>query len=261
MGGVFGEISDAVGDISKRVPDDIKHAPEILENAEKLGGFIKDVGGKVGIPGVAKAGERLAEQSGKLGQRVIKDDGVVKLVLKDGRQVKLAVTPILKYGQWLIKGMRYTTGMGDPETGDRFSAGAAKFTKIGELLQSSAPNNSWQGTGSDAYADQNAKQQQRAAKVISADRQMRDILAREAQQIMHTRDGLDDVSDWLAAASVACIALAAIPEVGEALQMAAEMAALETGLAIATPLTAKMLGDAQNNASQAQQVVNSYYDL
>lgn len=283
MGGVFSQFSDAAGEVGKLGTQAVKYAPEILSNAGKLGELVQVAAGKAGLPGVAKIGEGLAAQAGKYGARIINEakdktpflekalgkkvadlgkfNKDVKLVLSDGRQVKMAVTPILKYGQWVIKGMRATTGVGDPETGDRFSDGAEKFSKIGEVLHAASPSDEWEGTAADAYTDQNARQEHHAGKVGATDQHIKEILARQAQQVMHTRDGLDNVSDWLAVTSFACMALAVIPEVGEALQMAAEMLALEAGLAVATPLTMKMLGDANSNAAEVRRVSDDYREV
>ena len=79
--------------------------------------------------------------------------------------------------------MRLTTGVGEPENGDRFGQGWSRFNDAGETLTSAFPNDSWAGAGANAYADQNRAQTGRTNTVALLDRGVQTVIAREAYQV------------------------------------------------------------------------------
>jgi hypothetical protein len=102
-----------------------------------------------------------------------------------------AETPVIEAGLWAIIAFDWMCGVGDPEKGDRFGEGGSRFNEIIEQLKSAAPDASWTGSGSDAYAGQNVKQQDRAKTMVDADFDMNQIISCEANQLNGTRDILD----------------------------------------------------------------------
>jgi hypothetical protein len=91
-----------------------------------------------------------------------------------------AETPVIEAGLWAIIAFNWMCGFGEPEKGDRFGEGGSQFNEIIEKRESAAPGASWTGSGSDAYASQNVKQQDRAQTMVVADFDMNQIISCEA---------------------------------------------------------------------------------
>lgn len=70
--------------------------------------------------------------------------------------LELASSPILASAQLTIKGMKQTTGSGEPEDGADFKKSSAKYTEAGDLIFDAAPSEDrWNGTASGVYAEKN----------------------------------------------------------------------------------------------------------
>ena len=164
---------------------------------------------------------------------------------------------LLDFGQLIIAGMKRTTGEGSPDTGALFGHGHNGFSKAGKTLRSAVPDDSWDGAGSRAYADQNTRQQVRTESMADADRAVHSVLGREALQINMRRDILDDQSDFLAKTSYATFPLQFIPRYGEAAKLAIETAALQAALLCAYELY-QLHSDVSANAAELRQAVGRY---
>lgn len=176
-----------------------------------------------------------------------------------GRAVKGAAgSPILDAGQALIAGMRLTTGAGDPERGEPFGQGSARFSGAGETVGSAYPVADWQGSGAQAYATANLGQAGRTEAMAALDRGVQTVIAREAYQVAHHRDRLDDQSNYLADLSYLTWSIALIPGTGKALKAAFELAAVNAALSICSVEIYQLSQEAGENAEQLRELAGEY---
>lgn len=174
------------------------------------------------------------------------------------RLIRSAKSPILAAGQHVILSMKLTTGVGDPENGERFGQGADRLGNAGETLNSAFPDDSWDSGGSGAYTGRNTEQVGRSETMINADRTVATVLSREAGQIAATRENLDGQSDWLADMSLVTMVTGCIPYVGKAAQISAEIAMVTKAVGESTNQLTTMQRFAGTNAAELQDAVNQY---
>lgn len=174
-----------------------------------------------------------------------------------GRTAPSAESPIVAAGLHVIENMRLTTGLGDPETGEGFGAGADRLDAAGAILSDAFPAADWDGGASGTYADRNHGQLGRTRTIIAADRLVASVLARESGQIAATRRDLDDQADWLTDMGVVTTSLAGIPDGGSA-KTAAEIAMVTKALGNSTDHLLTMQGNADANATELQTAVRQY---
>lgn len=198
------------------------------ERAAKVGEFIarNTVGAE--LEQVAKFGDQMADLSQRAANFFASQIG--------GRLIRAARSPVLVAGQQTIESMKHSTGVGDPESGQRFDEGADKMGAVGQVLVSAFPDDSWDSGGASAYAGRNSEQVGRVQTMLGLDNIVAGVLSTEARQIAATRDSLDDHSDWLGAMSLLTTSAGIVPGFGTAAQMAAEFA-----------MVAKAVGDSNND--------------
>ena len=211
-----------------------------------VGEFVRSTGDLAGLNNLVNVGQRIAG----LGQK-----------LPDAKLLRdVTGSEILDAGQLVIEGMRLTTGVGEPENGDRFGQGWSRFNDAGETLTSAFPNDSWAGAGANAYADQNRTQAGRTNSVAVLDRGVQTVIAREAYQVRYHRDKLDDQSNFLADLSYMTMALAFVPGYGKAMKATVEVAAVNAALGICSLELYELSREAGQNAAELQQAVSLYAD-
>ena len=92
------------------------------------------------------------------------------------------------------------TGFGPPCEGDDLKAGSRQFITVYEQLGSAFPDDNWEGAASQAYADRNADQQDRAQTMADLDLQLADIVKNQADWVTQIRLGFGILKDLLIAA-------------------------------------------------------------
>ena len=165
---------------------------------------------------------------------------------------------VLGIGQWLVSQMKRTTGEGAPENGLRFGQAYKQFNAVDDTLQVAVPNESWGGSGSHAYADQNTRQQVRSETMADADREVLKVLSREAFQINYHRDKLEGQYNFLGELSKYTFALQFIPRYGEAAKIAIELAAVQSALSASSVELYQLHSEVNQNAAELQQTVGRY---
>jgi hypothetical protein len=158
----------------------------------------------------------------------------------------------------MIAEMRSALGDGHPDTGALFAAGRSGFDKACETLRGAGPNEAWDGRGSRAYADQNARQQLRTETMAAADREVHRVLDREAAQITACRGHLDDRANFLATAGCAALPLQFMPQYGEAAKLTIVLAALHNALSESADRMHQLHSEVTSNAAQLQQAIGRY---
>jgi hypothetical protein len=236
-GGTFGKIKDAFND-AKDIVSDVK---DITDTVSDVVSDVKDIfSGTFG--GLA----------GGLGN-----------LIDIGRQFfsKAPETPIIDAGLQVINGMSEMCGNGSPDTGEGFAGGADQLDNVGQSLNSAAPDDSWEGGGASAYSKQNVKQQGRMQTLAETDSTVAQVLAQEAEQLGVTVQQLNSAATILQLAILPASIAMADPLGGEAISVAIQIAAVASGMAIATPAMANMVSNSMQNAQAIQQAANSYRDV
>jgi EspA/EspE family len=185
-------------------------------------------------------------------------DGVIPHQMSAADLFREAVgSEVIEAGQVLIRGMRDTTGYGEPEVGERFGQGWRGFNKATETL-SSAMADDWEGAGADAYATANRRQAGRTNTVALLDRSVQTVLAREAYQVTYHRDKMDDQSNYLADLSWVTFALEFAGPSGRVIKYAVELAAVQAALSICSVELNDLSRETGENAAQLRQAVQLY---
>src|SRR5262249_13288510 len=164
---------------------------------------------------------------------------------------------LLELGQAISRGRKNRTGQGDPDMGELFGQAQARFDGVNEALKSAVPIG-WDGSGSQAYADQNTRQRLWSEAMADADHQVHKVLYREAAQITLRRGYLDDQHNFLANTSYVTFPLQFIPRYGEAMQMAIQTRALLSALGESYYQMTQLQSEVAQNAAELQQAVGRY---
>lgn len=219
---------------------------------EAIGELIEVIADRAGLSNLREVGEWLQirrdaahDEQAELPDR---DEGIADVVGSD----------VLDFGQMVIAAMKGTTGDGDPDTGARFGHGHSGFGKTGETLHTAAPDDSWQGGGSRAYADKNSRQQLRTETMAAADLEVHRVLFREAAQITLRRKFLDDQSNFLAYTSYATFPLQFIKTWGDAMKLKIELNALQVALGESAYQIHQLHSETNANANELQQAIGRY---
>lgn len=170
-------------------------------------------------------------------------------------------TPIIGAALLAINTMQLSCGFEDPETGDRFGKGAEHFNTISDTLKSATPTDLWHGTGSNAYAGENDRQQERAATMSKIDSEVQGIIANQAEQIKKTRMALDVAATYLTVCIPIAIAIGKTPPTGPAQQMAFEMSAVAIAMPPVLGAVTTMGYLATDNAQKFQKAANAYREV
>ncbi|GAA1191228.1 EspA/EspE family type VII secretion system effector [Mycolicibacterium alvei] len=177
------------------------------------------------------------------------------------RLIRAARSPILVAGQQTIASMKSSTGVGDPENGQRFDAGADTMGEVGQVLVSAFPDDSWDSNGASAYAGRNSEQVGRVQTMLGLDTMVAEVLSTEAGQIAATRDNLDGHSDWLGAMSLLTTSAGIVPGFGTAAQMTAEFAMVAKAVGDSNNDLRTLCGHIDENAAVLQNAAAQYQSL
>lgn len=246
-----------IKDVGAAVFEVGKAAKGLIGNADKLAGGVKGLGSL--FQRFSTAG-RLAELA-RLGRKLSEygDDALRFLANPEIKKfLKRAKTPILFGGQMTISGMKLTTGVGSPDDGARFGAGASRFAGARDTLAGAYPNGSWTGSGSESYSNSNSRQIGGTQTMVASDQSINAVLAREAGQVTATRAVLDDQSDWLADVGLVTMLVAATPFVGQGAALAMEIAAVTKALGACTMQLTELTQQVNSNAAEISQTAGRY---
>ncbi|WP_273733968.1 EspA/EspE family type VII secretion system effector [Mycolicibacterium septicum] len=177
------------------------------------------------------------------------------------RLIRTARSPILAAGQQTIESMKHSTGVGDPENGQRFGQGADKVSAVGQVLASAFPDDSWNSGGASAYAIRNTEQVGRAQTMLGLDNMVAGVLSAEAGQIAAARDSLDGHSDWLGAMSLLTTSAGIIPGFGTAAQLSAEFAMVAKAVGDSSGDLSTLRGHVDQNAAVLRTAAAQYETL
>jgi hypothetical protein len=218
----------------------------IVDGAGAVGDFIERVGKVTKLDDVIDVRGRLADWAKRAGLN---------------KFLRAANSPILDGGQLVIAGMKLTTGVGEPEDGERFGQGGARCHETFATLRSAQPTASWWGEGANSYSAQNVKQMARTKTMAAVDHEVHRVIATEAFQVNMHRDRLDDWYNWLADVGLVTFALGLIPGVGQGLKAAADAHAVLAAVGSSSLELHQLSSEAAANAAALQQLVGRYDDV
>ena len=240
---VVADLGDLVTDVGKDVGETVGDAVDVFGNTPLIGLVNPGLGILAQLHEVMGLGGKLVDWSNEI--------GLDKLLLD-------ATSPILAAGQAVIADMRETTGSGQPEPGDQLGEAEQRFGQATDVLKSAHPSGEWAGPGSDAYSAADTRQEGRTTKLATLDHQLREVISREAGQLVRTRAKLDDESNGLAEFGLTTVGYGLIPGVGPALKAAAEFQAVIKAVSACSAELQTLTGEVNANAAAVQQLAGQY---
>lgn len=135
----------------------------------------------------------------------------------------------------IVEVMELTTGFGPPADGVDLEAGAQQFAALSAQLKSALPDDGWQGSASQAYADLDKALQGMATQMAELDSKLAALVKDQAEWIDHMRLAFGILKDALFAAFVIEMLMFMIPPSGP---LAAKVfAGIVCGLGISAALS------------------------
>jgi hypothetical protein len=247
--GLLGKLESfgkALWDTGRDVVDVVADVAAVVDGAGAIGDFIERVGTAAHLDDVIEVGGRLSGWAERVGVN---------------KFLRAADSAILDGGQLLIAGMKLTTGIGEPEDGERFGRGGQRSHDAAATLRSAAPTADWSGDGANSYTAKNTTQVVRARTMAATDHEVHRALATEAFQVGFHRDKLDDWYDWLADVGLVTFALGLIPEVGQGLKAAAEAHAVLVAVASSSVELYQLSSEVEANTAALRRLVGRYDDI
>lgn len=187
-------------------------------------------------------------------------EGIAK-ALGNARAAEAMATPIIQAGLFAMMAMSNTCGFGDPNTGDQFSQGAAKFGDVKNKLESAVRPASWDGDAANAYDARNREHSARVDRLKEADEAIKNAIKSEAEQNDVTRKMLDRCQTVLGLAIIPAIALNAVPGWGQAASLVFQTAAVAGALPPAEWRYLDLIDNSARNATLIRRAGATYDEV
>lgn len=239
-------VGKAVWDTGKEVVGVVGDMGTVVDGAGAIGDLIERIGKAAHLDDVVDVGGRLAGWAERVGLN---------------KFLRAADSPILDGGQLVIAGMKLTTGIGEPDDGQRFGLASARHCDVTAILRSARPTDDWSGEGANSYAGQNVEQTTRTEALAAADHEVHRVLAAEAFQVNSHRDRLDDWYNWLADVGLVTYAIGLIPEVGQALKSVADAHAVLAAVGSCSLELYALSSEVGANTAALERLVGRYQHL
>ncbi|WNG87369.1 EspA/EspE family type VII secretion system effector [Mycobacterium sp. ITM-2016-00317] len=245
--GLFDDLI-AIGD---GVRSGVRDVPSLIANVVTgdVHGAVTDGRNIIGdLVGVASGLENLGVSLGDVPRRYV------------GEAAKLADSKILSAAQLAIEAEKALTGSGDPDAGNGYRESAGRLHETVETLVDATPaQDTWDGAGADAYTTANHEHRRRTSAVQAADAAIARTLAIEADQVLRTRETLDDASQYLYDFGLSTSWMNFVPGLAAA-KAAADVAAAADAMATTNTAMAILVKDAATNAAKILQASDGYDD-
>ncbi|OBI63372.1 hypothetical protein A5667_06955 [Mycolicibacterium fortuitum] len=131
---------------------------------------------------------------------------------------------------------RETFGVGTPPDGSQHD-GSSQLLRMKSAVESAQPNDRWQGTGSQAYAEANKQHASIYEKLANLDKRMANEIANASDTVISGRHNLDRTREWVTA-------------------LAASMPNNNAAKAILWAITSRGLGQVTNTLDQSTDEMN-----
>jgi hypothetical protein len=159
--------------------------------------------------------------------------------------------------------LELTTGFGQPSEGADLRVGADQFTSVARQLESALPNDSWQGSASEAYAGRVTAMQDLAKTMAELDLELAEIVKNQAEWVTHVRLGLGILKDLLLAAfAIYWAIMLTVPTPGNfATAKTFEIAVCVLGIAAAVGMLSTLIYFSVENRKKADALTAQYADV
>jgi len=160
----------------------------------------------------------------------------------------------------VVEALELTMGFGPAHEGDGLKAGSAQFSTIGDELASALPDERWQGSASQAYADQVKALQALAKTLAELDLKLADIVKNQADWVTHMRLGFGILKHLLVAAFVSywAIMLTLPTPANISIAKAFEIAVCLAGVTAALGMLGTLFSVSIKNAVEATALTTRY---
>ncbi|GLE52668.1 EspA/EspE family type VII secretion system effector [Mycobacterium montefiorense] len=156
--------------------------------------------------GFAKRGNLLRKMLGpQLFSRV-----ATRTAQESGKKAASAADIIL-WTITIVEILELTTGFGPPVEGDALKDGSQQFSQLSEQLKSALPDDGWNGTGSEAYAQLDVALKDLAQTMAGLDLQLATLVENQAEWVTHTHLGFGILKNLLLAAFLIEITMTLLP--------------------------------------------------
>lgn len=175
-------------------------------------------------------------------------------------QAKVRGASIILATLSIVEVMELTAGFGPPTDGSDLIDGSEQFTTLAEQLASAIPTESWQGTGSEAYAELDIALQSLALSMAELDVQLAGLVTDQAEWVNHMKLGFGILKDSLIAAFFIEMAIRTFvpPPANIPTAVAFGIAVCAVGLAAATSFLLTLVAMSIENAQKANALANQY---
>lgn len=172
--------------------------------------------------------------------------------------LKIAPTPVLEGGQKVIKGMRWTTGDGDPILGTAFVEGSKAFRELEPKVDAARPDGTWSGGKAPGrYEGRLEGQLDHVAILRDADGKVGQVMSREADELNEVRRILDGLHNELADFGEFSKWIG-VGQIGKTLQLSIETAAVIQVVNEARKKLWEMHDHANANAAAVREALQLY---
>ncbi len=163
----------------------------------------------------------------------------------------------------IVEVMELTAGFGPPTDGGDLIDGSEQFTTLAEQLASALPTESWQGTGSEAYAELDTALQSLALSMAELDIQLAALVGNQAEWVNHMKLGFGLLKDALIAAFFIEMAIRTFvpPPANIPTAIAFGVAVCAVGLSAATSFLLTLVAMSIENMNKANALAGQYSQL
>lgn len=170
----------------------------------------------------------------------------------------LAGSPIIAGTQLTIKGMKLTTGSGEPENGEAFKKSGQLYEDAGnELIQADVNESAWDGTAAVTYKGKNDEHRHQVLEVAVAEQNMQRLLSSLANRVTATRNSLDDRVKFLSDYDTATSWMNGVPG-GAAVKALSDIAVAAEQSAEARIAMAKLVAESISTSMDIRDQVDTY---
>jgi uncharacterized protein YukE len=187
------------------------------------------------------------------------EDEIDRYLRRGGEKKGPGVSPIL-WALTVAEVLELTAGFGPPHEGADLKAGSDQFAKVYEQLGSAFPDDSWQGSASQAYADQNKAFQDLAKTIRDLDAELAAKVKDHADFVTHIRLGFGILKDSLIAALIIelIIGIAVPPPAGASAARTFAMVVAGLGASIAGGMAGALGGCSYGRSLDVDALTTKY---
>ena len=157
--------------------------------------------------------------------------------------------------------LELTTGFGPPDDGGALNTGSAQFTEVYQKLASALPDDHWQGSAAQAYADRDTTLQTNAQTLADLDSELAAIVKNQSEWVTHMRLGFGILKDLLFVAVVIEFFMQAMPGAGVFASKGFAITVSAIGITLALGMLSTLGAFSGINAVAADKLTDKYNDV